>query len=123
MDIENTPEFQEHRLKVGSINWIEKQIESLNGSLITGKKELSALHKVLLKKCDESGHNYGVEYPFKAWIPKMVKGSYSALAPMDGYDSDYEPDDVDKGSYSHSVHKKCKFCGFVHKRAAIIKYS
>lgn len=122
MDIENTPEFQEYWLKVDGVNWINKQIESLNGSLITDEKELSTLHEALVKKCNELGHDYGSEYPFKVWVPKMVKGSYSALSPMDGYDSDYEPDDVDKGSYSHSVHKKCKYCGYVHKRAAIVNY-
>ncbi len=123
MDIENTPEFQEHRLKVESIRWVENQIQLLKRSLVTDKVELADLATKLGVLCEQNGHDYNKDYLVKDWVTKMVAGSYPSLSPMDGYDSDYEPPEVDEGYYKHSVHKVCKGCGYVHKREAVINYS
>ena len=123
--MENTPEYQEYRLKVDGIKWIETKIKSMQGSLIDNKKKLKELKVSLVKKCADSGHDYGVEHLEKTWVEKIVysRSRSCGLSPMDGYD--YDDDDrqpVDEGSYSHYMVKRCKWCEKETKRHAVPEY-
>lgn len=111
MNIENSPEYQEYRLK-------RNQSDSLRKSLsIMENETIPSLYKIMASFCASKGHDYGPEKESKEWISNMVS-PYIPNVP-----STYVESMRDDGHDKHIFTKKCRFCGDVAKRDAKVTYS
>ncbi len=115
--MENTPEYQEYRLKVELNNSIVAKINSYRKSLEKVKLELVDNKKVLVKACEANGHEYGEEKLQKKWVERMVSAVESCVP------GTYNLPDKDVGNYSYTMHSHCKFCEHENIRLAVASYS
>lgn len=115
--MENTPEYQEYRLNVEMKNSLIEKINSYSDSLKKLNLDLVDYKKVLVKACEANGHEYGKEILKKEWVERMVSAVESCVP------GTYHLLDKDVGSYLHTMHSYCKFCGHEKTREAVAAYS
>lgn len=107
MDIENSSEYQEYKLKVDQASSLRISLDKME------KDQIPALKKSLDRFCKNAGHGYGEEKISKEWKSRMVKEiSYCG-----------QDNSVDAGHEVVFFTKKCRYCGHVSKRKADTTYS